>query len=153
MGWVEDRFQERAIYRLKLGDLWNDLRDSVGTAVQEFNARLFGIITGSAVKLQNCSARGQYCLRLQKSDSLGGAIIEIFLEDEALKTSLVNGHPDRVCCFYRVNTDRSGVEFFRNTETGPVVISAEEACQMALDEFLFKPFPPTFNDQGQIVNV
>jgi hypothetical protein len=132
MGWVRERIESEVTIAKSIMPLWNTLRDSIGTTVTEYNA----LTIGSEVNRLDCQARAVPCIRVQKS----GAFIEIFLSesDGKVKSAVGATCADREICGYRVNGNRTGLEFFE----GDNILSADDVAQRALEDFLFVP-PPT----------
>lgn len=144
MGWVEDRFRDHLTSTRQIRPFWNELRDSVGRATVDYNQRI-----GDADHLDHtdCMARGPLCTRLHKAGN--GATLELFLDEEhrQLKAAPSVGGEIRTVCGYRLNADRTGLEFFRadvRAPDGTIALTVEEACELAIEEFLFNPFPARF---------
>jgi hypothetical protein len=121
----------------------NSLRDSIGSAVAEFDTS----IDESGVSVSDCAARAKPCMRVQKP----GRFIEIFLspEDRTIRSAVQEngGHSaeEVVVCHYRLNSDMPKLEFFVGKEIGdPRVVSADQVAQLALEQFLFTPFPKNY---------
>jgi hypothetical protein len=136
MGWVEDKLKEPADFANFVPQLWDEMRDSIGRAISEFNAHTSDA-ADDFLAAKDCTAMGRYCRRISKG--FGKLSIEVFLEEKGnlLKTSIVPHGPDRSVCEYRINADRSGAEFFIRDAEGTLVISPEKACQRALEDFIF----------------
>ena len=131
MGWV----RTKAIHEPRVvPQLWDEMRDSIGNAVAEFNALESNASDASSEHLdaKDCTAMGIYCRRVTKA--FGAISIEVFLqeEDRTLRTSR------SVVCRYRIRSDGSKAEFFLDKPEGSVAISTEEACRLALEEFIFQ---------------
>ncbi len=136
-GWVENRFLDHIAYERNIPNLWNKVRDNIGQAVEEFNNR-----TPLAEHLdhRDCMARGKHCIRLHKA--VDNSEIEVFLNETSrlLKTATGN-HSDKTICKFRLTGDRKELEFFQDEAQAKTVISADEACESAIGEFIFNPFP------------
>lgn len=151
MGWVENKFTDELAHMGSIGTLWNAMRDSVGVAVHEFTECTSGC--GVTLTRKDCRANGQYCIRVEKGQPLSS--IELFLdeEDKALKISL-STEPEQTkrMCGYWLTPNRLGLEFFDIVDEVTAPLSAETACEKALSEFLFVPFPRMFAaSDGKIV--
>ncbi|HSR07239.1 MAG TPA: hypothetical protein VLM42_08825 [Bryobacteraceae bacterium] len=151
MGWVENTFADELVHMGSIGALWNAMRDSVGVAVQEFAKRTSGC--GVTLTRKDCRARGQYCIRVEKGPQPSS--IELFLdeEDKAFKVSL-STEPEQAkqICGYRLTPDRSELEFFEVVDGIGCGLSTETACEKAMRDFLFAPFPRMFAaSDGKIV--
>ena len=133
MGWVNDRLHTYPRFTPKL---WDKLRDSIATAVSEFNGSISNAHS-DFLEFSDCTAMGPYCRRVEKRL---GPSIEVFL-DEKTKT-LRTSKPDNAVCGYRAKADNTGLEFFLAAPVGPIGITVEEACKIALEDFLFPPSAP-----------
>jgi len=144
MGWVENTFADEVVYINSIAGLWNAMRDSVGVTVHEFTKRTSG--SGIPLTRKDCKARGQYCIRVEKGQQPPSSV-EVFLDeqDKTLKVSLPD-EPERarLVCGYRLKADRSGLEFFDVVDGTASQLSTEAACEKALRDFLFMPFPRVF---------
>ncbi len=143
---MEQEFVDEQAYRRGVPALWNEVRDGIGLALIEFNARLFGLQEATA---KDCTSKGQWCLRVLKS--VDGSTIEVFIDEaeRAVKSAAPLGEPSTVCR-YRLKQDRSGLELFTESLDAQRVLSADDACRAALHDFLLKPFPKMFVDSGKI---
>jgi hypothetical protein len=136
MGWVNDKFDEKATYAAEVPRLWKRMRDSIAEAVSDFNHR-----TNDAANNLNhtdCRAKGNYCTRIQKS--IDNSSIEIYLDESAQSLNASRGgHTAHgKVCGYRISGDRKGAEFFAQDAEGIArAISVEEACKLAIAEFIF----------------
>lgn len=127
MGWVAERFQAERTYQTKLPAFWDAMRDAVGHAVEEFNKHS----DGPTVDRTDCTARSNHCVRLHKASD--NSTLEIFLDEKSrdLKTS------KGAVCSFGVSADGRELEF----RQGGDVISVDEACQKAIEGFLFAAPP------------
>jgi hypothetical protein len=86
--------------------------------------------------------QGKYCTRIHKA--IDNSSIEVYL-DESNRSLNVSpeGRAAREICRYRITEDRKGAEFFVHEphESAARAISVDEACQRAIAEFIFTPFP------------
>jgi hypothetical protein len=130
MGWVKDRLTNYPQFTPKL---WDELKDSIGVAVMEFNDSTSNA-ADNHLEAKDCTSMGKYCRRVSKA--YGAVSVEVFL-DEA--TKMLKIAPDVSICGYRIRPDRAAAEFFKDTPEGPFGIPVEEACRMAIEEFIFKP--------------
>jgi hypothetical protein len=141
MGWVKDRFNEHLAYAAEVPRLWNRMRDNVGEAVVEFNERTAG--TGNTLDQTDCMAKGKYCTRIHKA--IDNSSIEVYLDEgnRSLNVSREGRTAPGEICRYRITEDHKGAEFFVQEphETALRAISVDEACQRAIAEFIFTPFP------------
>ena len=141
MGWVKDRFDEQAVYAAEVPRLWNRLRDSIGVAMSEFNERAGG--TPNTLGRTDCRAKSDYCTRILKS--IDNSSIEVYLDERSQSLNASRGGHTAAgkICGYRITEDRKGAEFFVQEphETALRAISVDEACQKAIAEFIFTPFP------------
>jgi len=104
------------------------------------------LITQPGVDHGDCTARATPCIRIRKP----GFSIEIFLspDDQTVRsviqsndTLVQNGNGQEVCR-YRLNEDRSGLEFCMDNGSGEMIAaSADEVSERALERFLLDPFP------------
>ncbi|GEM_PF-4353994 len=137
MGWVNNRLKTDHVYETGIPALWNDVRDAIGCAVDEFNVSRNNLI----VERKDCTARSQFCMRLTtvaKSNSRENIVvqstsdtIEVYIEpsERLLKSSKM---PGEICAF-RASSDLERLEFF----VGDRVLNADQVCQMAIEDFLF----------------
>jgi hypothetical protein len=140
MGWVKDRFNEHIAYAAEVPKLWNRVRDSVGEAVVEFNERTSGTV--HTLDHTDCMAKGKYCTRIHKA--IDNSSIEVYLDESNRSLNVSReGHTTSEICRYRITGDHKGAEFFVREphETALRAISVDEACQRAIAEFIFTPFP------------
>jgi hypothetical protein len=146
MGWVEQKIADHLRTKESIVPLWNSLRDSIGEAVTDFQLA----VHTPGVSHGDCRARGRLCIRVQKP----GRFIEIFLpeNDQTVQSAPgvteLNGPIEdgtiQEICRYRLNKDRSGLEFFIQNDRGETeVLSADEVARRVLEPFLFVPFPTT----------
>jgi hypothetical protein len=136
MGWVEDKFLDQIAAGQTIGQFWNDVRDSAGDALDEFNRR--AVADEFRIECKECKSNGRYCVRVIKKQ---GQSIELFLNESA-HTLMVRTAPaeEKEVCHYRLKSDRSGFEFFDDGGS----ISADEAGRQCHEPFLFNPFPASF---------
>jgi hypothetical protein len=137
MGWVKERFSEQQTYLAEVPKLWDKMRDSIGSAVIEFNEQTAE--TGNTLGRADCTAKGKFCVRINKV--LDNSSIEIYLDESerSLNTFRGNGRStNKRVCGYRIVQGGKNVEFFG--EDGNE-ISVDQACEKALAEFIFTPFP------------
>ena len=147
MGWVDDKFKERLAINSGTSMLWNALRDSIGFCAEEYNDRVKG--TEDQLYRADCKASSPLCHRIEKRGATPQAI-EIFIdaEEPLLKTLSQPSGTVKTICAYRVKSDKSGVEFFESKADGATeAIHPSVACEMALSEFFFKPFPTQFTSR------
>jgi hypothetical protein len=135
MAWVSDKISENTVISTKIGALWNSLRDSIGDALTEFQLS----VHNSGVSGKDCKARGRFCIRIEKNDSS----IEVFLDlSHRLVKSGSLDLEEKTLCGYRLDAARQGLEFFAIQDAlSSSPLSAEEVSRIALEEFLFTPFP------------
>lgn len=142
MGWVEDKFLDDQAYSDLLPTLWNDIRDSVGLAVREFNE--FNEKTkghATTVSAKDCTARPGDCIRVQKNHPSSYSI-EVFIDvpNRCIRTAL-STEPDKgkSVCGYRLQPGRAALECFMTDKTTRVdsLASIEEVCRVAIGAFLF----------------
>jgi hypothetical protein len=141
MGWVKDKFNEHLAYAAETPKLWNRVRDSIGEAVVEFNEGTTG--TGNTLDHTDCMAKGKYCTRIHKA--IDNSSIEVYLDEDNRSLNILRQGlmASGEICRYRITEDHKGAEFFVKEphETALRTISVEQACQMAIAEFIFTPFP------------
>lgn len=136
MGWVEDKFAEQATTAALIKGLWNSMRDSIGEVVAEFNTRTSNIV--APISSKDCKAFGQFCRRVEKTN---GEFIEVFLDEENRSVNVKDEMP-RPICEYGLDATRSRLEFFSvSPDDKRTVLSADLVSKMALEKFLFTPFP------------
>lgn len=147
MGWVEERFASQLLLNKGVPKLWNAMRDSVGQAVIEYNARVPD--TAHELTLSDCKAQGRFCRRLERKHT--GASLEIYLDESnaSLKISLQPSAVSESICGYRLQPSGEVVEFFVATPGGAIAKTADEASRMAIEDFLFNPFPRQFSTAPQ----
>jgi hypothetical protein len=135
MGWVADKINENTIINTKIVELWNALRDSIGGALLDFQLS----VHDSGVTAKDCKSRGRFCFRVEKK----GSFMEVFLDmPHHLVKSATLDSEEKTVCGYRLDATRQGLEFFSVQETQePFPLSAEIVSKLALEEFLFTPFP------------
>jgi hypothetical protein len=145
MGWVEDKFSNRVLVNRALPQLWNAMRDSIGQAVLEYNSRVAG--TGQELSSEDCKSNGRFCRRIEKK--IDGGVLEVYLDttDATLKVFQQPSSATKAVCSYRLHD--SGLEFFLAMPNGDIAKTPDAACQMAMDEFLFKPFPRQFSNHPE----
>lgn len=147
MGWVQQKLKDHQITDESITPLWNSLRDSIGAALMEFKAS----VSQPSIDHGDCTARGTLCVRVWKP----GTFIEIFLStsDQTVKmasggitvnSSTEEGAPRNIAC-YRLNKDRSGLEFCTAANS---LASAEDVAKEVLESFLFDPFPVHVRSQA-----
>lgn len=143
MGWVEKTFLDEVAFRKVVPVLWNEVRDSIGTSREEFNKRMAGSTTVT-FSTEDCKSLSAYCLRI-RTVPFSTDCVELFLNDGTKTLMMKRGTVDdglKRICGYRLKGDRSSAEFFVELpDGGTSPISVESACEMALHEFLFVPFP------------
>ncbi|HUA18540.1 MAG TPA: hypothetical protein VMB25_07335 [Bryobacteraceae bacterium] len=147
MGWVEDRFASQTALNQGVPKLWNAIRDCFGKAVLEYNSHVVG--TGQELTQSDCTSNGRWCKRLEKRT--GSSSLEVYL-DISVSSLKMFRQPEnimKVICIYRLAKDGSLELFFRALE-GDVVRTPEEACRMAMEEFLFDPFPLPYSISPQL---
>jgi len=139
MGWVKDRFSEHLAYDAEVPKLWNRMRDNIGQAVVEFNEQTAG--TPNTLDHTDCMAKGKYCTRIHKA--IDNSSIEVYLDESSrtLNCSREGRMLAEKICGYRITEDRKSAEFFEQGQSGTCTISVDEACQKAIAEFIFNPFP------------
>lgn len=143
MAWVENRFKDRLVYQVEVPRLWDRFRDGVGEAVFEFNDRTKG--TPNTLDTTNCMARGTPCVRVHKA--LDNSSVEIFLDvdQRAIMTGSSTGTKTNWICGYRIASgDPPDLELFIESDGVSRIITVDEACEVALGDFIFKPFPSPF---------
>jgi hypothetical protein len=143
VSWVDDEFKERIAINSGTIALWNAMRDSIGLAVSEYNRRVAE--TDSQLSRSDCSAKSRFCVRVEMKRK--DRFIEIFVEENepVLNVGSQAEQESREICRYRVNADRSGLELYlKKPDQTTSTITPEEACKLALHDFLFKPFPVPF---------
>ncbi len=121
--------------------MWDRVRDSIGAAVFEFNERTKG--TPNTIDHTECMAKGQYCTRIHKA--IDNSSIEVYLDesDHSLNVLQEGRMSLGKICGYRITEDHKSAEFFMHEphETASRAISVDDACQKAVEEFIFNPFP------------
>jgi hypothetical protein len=140
MGWVEKKFSDQLRLTREIPRLWDQVRDNIGQATLEYNARTDG--SGNHLDHTDCMARARLCTRLHQARD--GSMIEVFLNesDASLRTVTRDGTENTIC-HYRLATGE-GLEFFVNKDTEIRAISVDTACEMAVSAFIFSPFPLPF---------
>ena len=143
MGWVAQRIQDHKKTEEHLPRLWDSLRDSIGSAVEEFKA----LISQPGVDRGDCRARAAKCIRVWKP----GASVEIFLSPTDATVRLAPGTTtieesydtgeEKILCGYRLKEDRSGLEF---TSIEGQSLTADDVSRLALASFLLDPFPSRY---------
>jgi hypothetical protein len=143
VSWVDDEFKERIVINNGLLALWNTIRDSIGAAVLEYNQRVYQ--TDAQLSMSDCTAKSRLCVRLEMKRK--NRFIEVFIDENEQALSLCY-QAAQACievCRYRANADRSGVELYvRKPDQTTDITNPEEACKIALYDFLFRPFPTPF---------
>jgi len=115
----------------------------MGSAVIEYNERMSE--TDFRLFRSDCTSKSHLCTRIEMKRK--GSFIEIFIDvdEPVLKVYSPAGTESLEICRYRVNADRSGLELYvKKPDQTTSMISPEEACKLALHDFLFKPFPSPF---------
>jgi hypothetical protein len=136
MGWVKDRFDEQAVYAVEVPRLWNRMRDSIGVAIREFNERTTG--TPNSLDRTDCRDKGGYCTRILKA--VDNSSIEVYLDERSQSLNASRGGHTAAgkICGYRITEDRKGAEFFvQDAEGNARALTVDDACEMALSEFIF----------------
>ncbi len=142
MGWVEKKFADQSSYAKGVRRLWDAVRESVDQSIVEFNAR----VPGALSTLSDCAAPGKFCLRITKY--LDNTALELSLDEVkwTFNKDPIGSEPKAVCGI-RVTPDHSGLEFFTDHEPpGDQTLTIEQACKMALEDFLFGPEFPRYLD-------
>jgi hypothetical protein len=141
MGWVEKRFSDHLRLTREIPRLWDQVRDSIGQAVLEYNARTDG--SRNHIDHTDCTARARLCARLHQTRD--GSTIEVFLneDDASLRTATRDG-TENIVCHYRLMANAEGLEFFVNKDADTRAVSVVDACEMAIRAFIFNPFPLPF---------
>jgi hypothetical protein len=136
MGWVKDKIAEQRAEKAMIPSTWDAMRDAIGQAVNEFNA----LVTAPKVNRKDCESRAEYCVRVEKE---GAAPKEIFLsEEDRVILSAQRSEKPVIVCRYRLSIDRKSLDLFVEDESGTrKIITAEQACCLALENYLFKPLP------------
>ena len=128
MGWVAEKFKAYAFRPAAIAALWNETRDAIGLAVDEFNEE-HG--PGSPVTRKDCKSKSRFCVRLERAD---GRIIEVFLEEEPDGLSTQQSH---ILCGFRPTRDIQSLEYYdRQTKE---LLTTEETTRKAIEGFLFAP--------------
>jgi len=151
MGWVEQAFQDRLAYGQSLPTLWNEVRDSIGQSVVEFNGRTEG--SGLSIAVKDCAARGKFCIRVLKVPDQ--SFVELFLDEDmrCFKISQAGSESKNVCG-YELTPDKAALTFFIESADGHRAISPDDACKSALHLFILNPFPKLFKmDDGGIKRI
>lgn len=140
MGWVEERFAAQELIKRQTPLLWQQMRDSIGAAVTEYNTRVAE--TDHGLTLTDCSAR-EYCRRIEKKKLQPLRYVEVFLDVEGNTLSIFTfpGNTTTIVCGYAELQDNSQMRFFMQKGSSNEHLSADEACELALEDFLFNPFP------------
>jgi len=118
------------------------MRDSIGAAIIEFNEQTSG--TPNTLEHTDCMARGRYCARIHKA--IDNSSIEIYLDESDRSLNVTReGRASRKVCEYRITEDRKAAEFSMSGADGVTRATTPEcACEMAIAEFIFTPFPASF---------
>jgi hypothetical protein len=141
MGWVKARLDEYRAYSKLLPAFWDQMRDSMGAAVAEFN-NCAKIIFDDQVTMNDCQAKGRFCARLTRHS----ISIEVFLcEEKRLLQTYQHGKDTRTVCAYRF-TPESGMEWYVEIDGIANSVSVEAACERALSGFLFDPMPQFYKE-------
>lgn len=137
MGWVNERIKDEVAYRL-LPKFWNAMRDAVGTAAEEFRGHSL-IDESEALTWSDCRTKARCCVRVNRR----GNSIEVYLDesDKTLKTFMVSDATTTTVCEYRLGKSRADLELFIQDENGSRVLTEDQACEKALEGFLFNPLP------------
>jgi hypothetical protein len=131
MGWVGDKFQNDSDFKTFTPQLWNAVRDSIGVAVEEFNAHTSDA-SFKHLEATDCTSMGTYCRRITR----GASSIEVFLNDRTRTLGVkMDAATRKEVCGYRIKEDRTGAEFFFKS-TGDAM-DVEIACRVALEVFIF----------------
>jgi hypothetical protein len=136
MGWVKDRFDEQAAYATEVPRLWNRMSDSIGVSLREFNERTTG--ASNTLGKTDCRAKGDYCIRILKA--IDNSSIEVYLDESSKSLNASRGGHTAAgrICGYRITEDRKGAEFFVQDADGIArAVSVDDACKMAIGEFVF----------------
>lgn len=119
-----------------INGLSNSLRDSIGEVVVEFNSRVAS--TTNPISRKDCKSFGQFCQRVEKTN---GEFIEVFFDEENRSVNVKDEAP-RPICEYGLDATRSRLEFFNvEPDNKRTVLSADLVSRLALEKFLFTPFP------------
>jgi hypothetical protein len=125
----------------EIGTLWKAVRDSIGQAAIEYNQRTNG--TYFTLYPSGCTSKSSLCMRIEMKGESARSI-EVFIEDSEpiLKVYMRRSKETREICRYRLCEDRSRLEFYKEGTDGiDTILTPEHVCEMALSDFLFKPFP------------
>lgn len=144
--WIRERFlDEEAVVRFT-DQLWNDVRDLVGLAVQDFNEFAPKYESLASVTSRDCTSRAN-CIRIERIERSVPIpdFIEMFL-DEATRTLCTsrkheNQRPNSTICRYGPNGERTGLRFL---SLSGEEWSTNDACKAALGSFFLTdklPFP------------
>jgi hypothetical protein len=123
------------------------MRESIGQSVIEYNARVSDAT--NEVSVIDCKSQGRFCRRVERKATTTS--LEIYL-DEAKASLKIFRQPSGLSesiCGYRPQPDGSAVEFFLAMSDGVIAKTSDEACRMAMEDFLFNPFPPQFSASPQ----
>jgi len=141
MGWVDDRFKREAATSRKIGPLWDSIRDSIGRAVMEYNRHVSG--TDCTVYRADCTAKANMCMRLEMRGTKPRSV-EVFIDDNEPSLNVYDGvtKESKEICRYRLNDDLTAIELYsENPDSISTILTVDSACEKALSNFLFRPFP------------
>ena len=135
MGWVKDQIQEEENLPKLLPNLWNAMRDSIGAAADDFNDTISDA-SDEWLEAVDCQSMGRFCRRVTKCS--GMLAIEVFLDVKERELKVSERLQEQVVCQYRMATDGTRAEFFTEGPEGPIILTVEQACRMALKDFILR---------------